>query len=69
MVILKEYSSINGNALAIPKFCTLPLRPWKTIFLLKTFLLHDSERFDVNIIQIHFIWGNCNKISFSNLPA
>ena len=25
------------------------------VFLLKTFLLYDSEQFDVNIIEIHFI--------------
>ena len=27
------------------------------VFLLKTFLFYDSEQFDVNIIEIHFIWG------------
>ena len=42
-------------ALAIPKFFTLRLQ--KSRFLLKTFVLHDSEQFDVNIIEIHFIWG------------
>ena len=33
----------------------------------KTFLLHNSEQFDVDIIEIHFIWGNYDKASFSNL--
>ena len=42
-------------ALAIPKFFTLRL--WKTRFLLKTFLLHDSKQFDVNIMEIHFTGG------------
>ena len=45
------------------------LGSWKTRFLLKTLLLHDSEQFDVNIIEYTSFGGNCNKISLSNLPA
>ena len=33
------------------------LRPRKTSFLIQTFLLLDSEQFDVNITEIHFILG------------
>ena len=51
----------------IQEFFTLRLH--NLSFFVETFLLYDSEQFDINIIEIHFIWGNCNKISFSNLPA
>ena len=38
------------------------------IFALKVSITRP-EQFDVNIIEIHLIWGNCHKISFSNLPS
>ena len=43
----------TSHALATQKFLTL--RPWKTRFLLKPFLLNDSQQFDVNIIEVYFI--------------
>ena len=46
---------LTHAALAFPEFLTL--RPQKTSFFIKTSLLYDSEQSNVNIIEIHFIWG------------
>ena len=50
-----NHIGLTHAALAFPEFLTL--RPRKTSFFIKTSLLYDSEQSNVNIIEIHLIWG------------